>query len=31
LFQAIYNCMYAVCWLYGTAMSDFDKLLDRIR
>jgi hypothetical protein len=30
VFQAIYNCLYAVCWFYG-AMSDFDKLLDRIR
>jgi hypothetical protein len=31
LFQAIYNCLYSVCWLYGTAMSDFDTLLCRIR
>lgn len=30
LFQAIYNCLYAVCWFFN-AMGDFDQLLDRIR
>jgi hypothetical protein len=29
-FQAIYNCIYSICWLY-CSMGDFDKLLDDIR
>lgn len=29
-FQAIYNCVYQVCWFY-CAIDDLDQILDRIR